>query len=61
MRETQDIKPLDEKESEKILYNKKLKDEETSAAKAYEYALQLEQSKKQNEGFWASLKFLTNF
>jgi hypothetical protein len=61
MRETQDIKPLDEKESEKLLYNKRLKDEETSAAKAYEYAVQLEQSKKQNDGFWSSLKFLTYF
>ncbi len=61
VRETQDIKPLDTEEAEKILYNQKLKDEETSVAKAYEYAKQLEQSKKQNEGFWASLKFLTNF
>lgn len=61
VRETQDIKPLDEKEAEQILYNKKLKEEEMSAAKAYEYALQLEKNKKQNEGFWASLKFLTNF
>jgi len=60
-RETQDIKPLDSTESEKILYGQKLKDEETSAAQAYEYALQLEKNKKQNEGFWSSLKFLANF
>jgi len=61
IRETQDIKPLDTTEAEQILYNQKLKDEETSAAQAYEYALQLEKNKKQNEGFWSSLKFLTNF
>lgn len=60
-RETQDIKPLDSTEAEKILYNQKLKDEETSAAQAYEYALQLEKNKKQNESFWSSLKFLANF
>lgn len=61
VRETQDIKPLDSSEAEKILYNQKLKDEETSAAQAYEYALQLEKNKKQNESFWSSLKFLNYF
>lgn len=61
VRETQDIKPLDTKEAEKILYSQKMKDDETSAAQAYEYALQLEKNKKQNESFWSSLKFLNYF
>ena len=61
VRETQDIKPLDSEEAEKILYSQKMKDEETSAAQAYEYALQLEKNKKQNESFWSSLKFLNYF
>lgn len=60
-RETQDIKPIDEKEAEKILYNQKLKDEEMSAAQAFKYAQELEKNKKQNEGFWSSLRFLKNF
>jgi hypothetical protein len=61
VREKQDIKPIDGTEAQKILYNQKLKDEETSTAQAFKYAQELEKNKKQNEGFWSSLKFLTNF
>lgn len=61
VRETQDIKPMDSKEAENILYNQKLKDEEMSAAQAFKYAQELEKNKKQNQGFWSSLRFLTNF
>lgn len=59
-RDNMNTKPIDTKESMKILFHTNQQMEEESAALAYYYAKQGEKNKKNQESFWSSLKQLTN-
>jgi hypothetical protein len=52
-------KPLDKATATRILHNRTQQLEEESAALAFQYAKQLEQSKQTNKSVWSSLSMLT--
>jgi len=60
-RDRVDVTPLSESDATKMLYDKKKGDDHQSASLAYKYALESEQVKKKQNGFWSDLKKLTNF
>lgn len=58
-RNTQNIEPINKKESEKILQNKNKLDEELSSNLAYKLYLQEQESKQKNKKLWKNLKLLS--
>jgi hypothetical protein len=59
-RDSQQFKPLSEKEAASILSNEYKKKEEAATKRAYYYAKEVEKSKEKTNTFWSSLKQLGN-
>jgi hypothetical protein len=56
-----DVTPINETESQRILYNRNQEANKQSAALAYKYALEAEKAKEKQTSFWGDIKRLTGF
>lgn len=59
-RDSQNIVPLSEIQAKEYLSNKEKYQEKESTERAYKLAQQLEEAKKKQENYWASIRYINN-